>query len=434
MRLLGFRGHPYEFVLPSSFDPAKILLTCRLRKRLDDARWFVATILRRSMGRKSERRPFVHLQAALLKRVMYGPDYAAVIDELLYAKVVERSPYVVRRCSFGYRLSQRYLNDCHVRIAATDDRLIERMRALHEERSQQLSDCMVPVHHALREQQTRLEINGEVAREILRGIPRSNPFDVQGILVKDIEDKRFRFNVGEYGRVTNNITNLKRELRHQLHVNGEPLVCTDIACSQPAFLGKLIQNAGRSTAEEWGTERNEPQRRSIYDSNERLLLCKDAMSRSTADCSTDHFLALVQSGELYEFLLNQLPIIGTRERLKKRLLSDVFAKRKANSHGSEYPSAVEDEFRKLFPDVYSFIRSVNRNGWEHENLIRELQREESRFVIETVAADLMVRNPEMFCITLHDAIYTTPANVRLVEQAFERGFAATGFRMSMKTK
>jgi len=68
----------------------------------------------------------------------------------------------------------------------------------------------------------------------------------------------------------------------------------------------------------------------------------------------------------------------SREQLKRRILTDVIAKRKANARGAEYPSAVEDYFLRHFPSVYHFIRVINHDGWQHENLIRLLQREESR--------------------------------------------------------
>ena len=53
-------------------------------------------------------------------------------------------------------------------------------------------------------------------------------------------------------------------------------------------------------------------------------------------------------------------------------------------------------------------------------------------MIETVVADLVIRFPAMFCITLHDAIYTTPDHLCLVEEAFHRAFDMTGFSMTLK--
>ena len=111
----------------------------------------------------------------------------------------------------------------------------------------------------------------------------------------------------------------------------------------------------------------------------------------------------------------------------------MIAKRKASLRGAEYPSIVENKFRELFPTVYRFIRFVNRDGYEHSNLIRLLQREESGLVIESVAADLLTRHLRMFCITLHDAIFTTAEHLPKVEQAFQRAFEKASFAMKFKT-
>ena len=139
------------------------------------------------------------------------------------------------------------------------------------------------------------------------------------------------------------------------------------------------------------------------------------------------YVSLVQTGKFYEYMQEQLRGDGiSRDEIKRKFLADVIAKK------SRYPSVVEDKFRELFPSVYAFIRGVNQGGREHANLIRRLQREESSFVIETVAADLVTRFPNMFCLTLHDAIYTTAGYLPKVEQAFRRAFDQTGFPMTVK--
>jgi len=149
----------------------------------------------------------------------------------------------------------------------------------------------------------------------------------------------------------------------------------------------------------------------------------------------DDYAELVQAGQFYDYLLAELgraDIHMVRDVLNRRFLCDVLAKRKANARGAEYPSAVGDMFRRVFPSVYRFVRRVNHNGWQHENLIRELQRQESRLVIETVAADLVTRYPSTFFPTLHDAIYTTAKHVSKVERAFGRAFERSGFTMTLK--
>ena len=150
----------------------------------------------------------------------------------------------------------------------------------------------------------------------------------------------------------------------------------------------------------------------------------------------DDYCQLVQSGRFYDFMLSQLEtqscLSSTRDELKRRFLADVIAKRKANDRGAEYPSEIEDCFGRWFPSVYRFIRAVNRDGWEHANLIRELQRLESHLVIETVAADLLSRHPRLFVLTLHDAIFTQPRSIPAVVRAFDAAFDKMNFPMTLK--
>ena len=122
----------------------------------------------------------------------------------------------------------------------------------------------------------------------------------------------------------------------------------------------------------------------------------------------------------------------SRDDVKRRVLTDVFAKKRLPS-GSEYPSPVEDVFAERFPSVYLFIRLFNCSGIEHKNLIRYLQTCESNFVIHSVAADLIEREAPLV-VTLHDAIFTSHDSVDMVVAGFEKAFDAQGFRMKITRK
>jgi hypothetical protein len=299
---------------------------------------------------------------------------------------------------------------------------------------------MKPVHHALARHQERLTICSDEAGLILASLPaQKNRFDHQGILVGNIATRDFRFSVGRYGRVSNSITNLKRELRGALRVDGKSLEGVDISCAQPAFLAKLAAEAAASNTEQ---ARNKGMNNNGM--NNEATRNKEGRGGSTkkkgiygAPISDDlrEYSLATESGKLYDVLATLLAergIVMSREALKKKFLCDVLAKRWANERGDEYPSDVEDVFRDRFPGVYRFVREFNVHGRHHANLIRELQRQESSFVIETVAADLCEHHPDLFIITLHDAIFTVPEGVPIVIEAFERGFAKIGFRMSLK--
>jgi hypothetical protein len=357
---------------------------------------------------------------------MHKYYYNKVVDALLVGGVVERVAYLVGQRSFGYRLTDRFRYDKHVRIEAKDPRLIDRLLLFHQQAEYDRLSRMKPVHLALERLQQQLTIDGDQAREIIDSLPADcNPWDCQGLLVRDIEDKEFHVNVGRYGRLSNNITAMKREIRPALRIGSNELHHVDIRCCQPALIGRVVKQAAENKQE---TYKGQEESGGIYDAPRKPLYSGDFTL----------FCELVQTGEFYDFLLPRLksgkdPRL-TRDELKKRVLADVIAKRKANKFGAEYPSDVEDTFSELFPFVYQFIKQFNKDGWEHENLIRRLQQEESKLVIETVAADLVSRYPDLFLLTLHDAIFTTEPNIPIVVNAFKKGFDIIGFPMDLKVE
>lgn len=396
------------FILPESFDPCEHLPP-ELHRFSDDARYFVSTILRKSSRGHVDEAGYVRLEAKYLRKIMHKHEYNHVVDAMLAGGVVDRAGYLIGVKSFGYRLSERFVNDRHVRVAATDKRLIKRLEAFYAEQEKDRRSRMQPVHEALERHQQRLSIDREHAAEILTRLPpKSNPWDTQNVLIRDIVDKDFHLSVGTYGRISNNISCLKRELRQALRLGKDPLSYVDIRCCQPALLGKLAEEA---TRQQGAT---------------RVVCNYDAPDHG----DIGSFSKLVQSGGFYEFLMenmrNRPCSVFTRDAVKERFMADILAKR------GNYPSAVEDVFREHFPTVHRFIRNINKDGSEHANLIRLLQRAESDLVIGTVAADLSVRRPEMFILTLHDSIFATSQDIPVVRDAFEAAFNRNGFNMSLK--
>lgn len=110
---------------------------------------------------------------------------------------------------------------------------------------------------------------------------------------------------------------------------------------------------------------------------------------------------MVCEGKLYESLCNNLP----RDIAKKHLFEAVFFGR----HKHHY--ALEEDFKKLYPGVYDFIRATKRKDYRH--LAHALQRTESQFVIHTVCNRLMRDHPDLPVLTIHDSILTSdPVLVR----------------------
>jgi hypothetical protein len=242
----------FRFRLPESFHPNEFL-TPKLARYADDARYFVSLILTKASRGQVDECGNVLLMAKHLRNVMHKHHYNNVVDALVEGGAVDRVAYQVGERPFGYRLADRFRDDKHVRVAATDQRLIGRLKSFHEQAEHKRQARMKPVHFALERHQQRLTIESNQAREIIQSLPtKSNRFDVQGVLVRDIEEGEFHCNVGRYGRLSNNVTSMKRELRPALRVEGEPLQQVDIRCCQPALLSKVIREGPRSTGDRQG--------------------------------------------------------------------------------------------------------------------------------------------------------------------------------------
>ena len=97
----------------------------------------------------------------------------------------------------------------------------------------------------------------------------------------------------------------------------------------------------------------------------------------------------------------------------------------ARGRRCDYPSAIEQAFRSLFPTLHEFVLAVNRD--DHGTLIRCLQRLEAWFVIGHIAPRLNVP-----VVTLHDGVYFRHDDHDVVRQAFHDAFAVAGFRGTFK--
>ena len=149
----------FSFDLPRSFDPLEFLTTPRLQCRADDARWLVSTILRKIASRDTDFLGCVRLHSRILRRIMYEPTMGDVIRALEQG-AIETTPYCAGVKAKGFRLANRYLEDCCVRRPAVDRRLIDR---LEQERQRQDAEdrrsLWLPIHHRLEAEQRRLTID-----------------------------------------------------------------------------------------------------------------------------------------------------------------------------------------------------------------------------------------------------------------------------------
>jgi hypothetical protein len=393
----------YTFTLPRSFDPLEFLATPRLQLRADDARWFVNTILQKTARRDIDAWGCVRLHSRILRRLLYEPTMGDIMKALQNGGVIDIAPYYRGRRCKGYRLGRRFLGDRCKLVPAHDPRLLarienERQRHAYEENRSRWQK----LHFDLNAEQRHVTLAMD-ADQILVALPEHTRL-CQDVLVTKIRQRDFSLSVAKTGRVFNCVTNLKRELRGALRIDGTPVGSVDICCAQPALLGLLLQQQRHAS----GVDTLGPS------------LVPSFSSFPSADSpDADLFCDLACSGSLYERLMADTGL--DRDTVKKRFLVDVLAKR------GKYPSAVEQAFRNAFPHVFKFITWVNRDN--HAELIRVLQTLESSLVIGNVSPKLLGHVP---FVTLHDAIFSRWNDTPVVEGAFAAVFSDLGFRLGLK--
>lgn len=427
------------FMLPADFAPEEIL-PGKLRKRVDDARWFLHTVLLKVAHGDTDEYGYARLDSRILRRVMSKRAQPAVVRALVDAEVIEPpAPYCAGVKAKGYKPTARTSAQRCVLVEAQDRKLIERIQREGERLQMKQETHWLPIHYQLREIQGGLTIL-PAADVILEGLAAEARL-CQWILAENIRRRFVRFDVKSTGRVFNLVTGLKRELRKTLRLEGEPIVGVDIRCAQPALLGALMRASAARNVPTYKRRARDDCRSSPLGSSSpgvlgfNCLLSSLLKENDPPRLGSDflRFESAALSGELYADIIDCCRASGVplpddpqeaRERVKKLLPRDVIAKK------GKYRSPFQVAFRIAHPSVHKFVRWMNRR--DHGELIRALQRLESYVVIENVAPRLVSRGISI--VTLHDAIYCRTDDVPAVVDAFAETFEELGVRLTVKSE
>lgn len=418
--------HPASMELGEALPP-------KLHNRIDDGRYLVDLIMWQTATGREDKKGYVSLQASLLDKVMRKSNRAELVETMIGENVLERSPYEIGVKSYGYRIHRRFTRDHHATTAATDRRLIRAIGRAREAARERQAARWLPVHFALAERQYGLRIDIDEAEEIIAGLPaKSNPYDVQRILVRNIDQGMYRFSVGQWGRVSNCITSLKREVRTALRYKGQKLRSADLKCSQPAFLGQEVteainqqtHNDCRFGKRGGGVNVPDDLARFVHDTSEGIFY-ETFAEMMAADGHPPMNRAVLKKTVLKDVIAKAKPCNTKRAKASRRRTGNV----DAVLSGTEYQSNVEDTFRRYYPTTYRFIRETNKDGWEHENVIRQLQRRESDLVIHRVAPGIMARCSGLL-ETLHDAVFMTEDRIHVAGKEFDAAFKERGIKMT----
>ncbi len=399
-----------RFFVPKSFNPA-VTLPLRLIRHAQSARYFMHLVISR----------LCHADYAVLNRDYVRADLGRRLadnlnDALLDAGELQRV-HDRWKNPVGYLPGEQYANDALVPFYPTDPVLIDRVTKtqarIEEYHRQQQSRRERPADAHWRGWQNRLRVDARRANKTLKQLGRSNAFGIQGLNILHIRERNLRYHIDAYGRVHNSISSLDRRLRASLKLGKEQLVNVDISNSQPLFLALVLSSQNpHQRAKQWVV------------SMDTLV---PALSPPFEQTSFEReFLESASSGKLYDLLVLDTGL--SRERVKTKVMSDVFGKR-FDKRG-RYPSIVENSFRRRWPNVYRFIRKFNAVADDHGALLKFLQRVESQFVINGVGGRLAGTDGAF--LSLHDGIFAGRSHVDQVIQAMGDEAAAWGCRLPLK--
>lgn len=204
-------------------------------------------------------------------------------------------------------------------------------------------------------------------------------------------------------RFHSNITNMAKDLRVFLRVDGKPLVNIDIKNSQPYLSTLLLTH---------------PEKVAHFAKDEELeKLLKEIKIPKSRDIKL--YIDLVNSGGIYEYLMAEFSKEGlelTRDDTKKQVLRTLYAKNwkpkdKDNRQAREI-------FVKIFPNVHKVFSKIRGRGkiGEEGDIHRKfgnykrfailLQSIESYLVLDVIMKRIYKELPGVFAMTIHDSILT----------------------------
>ena len=208
---------PPIFTLPLEFQPEEFLPR-RLRRRGDDARWAVATIVNKMAHHQVDPWGFARLSSSILRKTMSWRAQPAVMRALVARRWLDPpAPYYPGVKSKGFRLSKGALAQGSKSVAATNKGLIARIHREWDRMAAVQQQRWLPIHHDLaRIQQQHMTIL-PAAESMVADLPPESRL-CQEVLVGDIQRRTPKFSMSSTLRVFNWLTGLKRELRSHVRL------------------------------------------------------------------------------------------------------------------------------------------------------------------------------------------------------------------------
>ena len=146
------------------------------------------------------------------------------------------------------------------------------------------------------------------------------------------------------------------------------------------------------------------------------------------------FLTICEQGKLYPMMMDGMGWQGSRQAFKDDVwFAFLYGSNKSDQKLAD-PEKVDlrrltEFFRSEFPNVYGYMWAKKERNYKR--LSWDMQRAESKLMIDEVCFRLADEYPHVPVLSIHDSILTTPTNVVLVTSLITKAFATLGIRPTL---
>lgn len=416
-----------------------------------EAVWLVHKILSLAAAYKHAGKQFVSISRQTMEQFVHPKHVSRLRRELLDARVILCNGDFRRGShSLGYRIGDRYRTELH-RVEVSKRSLAAKIqRDRLRLGTHTATDERRPIEEYLLGWLKKVRIDSPKAYRLIDNIPHPanrKPRELRAyramnrMTVDEIAHGEFTFKVCRYGRCHTNVTRLVTPCRSCLYFDGfdSPLACIDIRNSQLIFLCLLLQQ--HHLQHEYPSSNTPPSssHRTTFCAGVACGLSDGARTVSRGDRPADdcRFIQFTLAGLIYDHLMGLHNVdrppdeqITDRKKFKHVLFRDLLFSDPRARYVKE--ARLTSIFREQFPSVFNFIQHQKEQDWR--NLAREMQRQESSYMIGGVVRRLMDHHPEIPILTIHDSVLCPRQHLEVVERIMLEEFARLGVRPTLKVE
>jgi hypothetical protein len=330
----------------------------------------------------------------LRRLVPYAEKYLSGLIDL---QIVKRSSYYIpKEISYRYTFTPEYQSK-YVALTLKNPKLIYRISRAQSEIGKEavktIRGCSPQVRYL---KQLSLAEGWEAVVESFKNDTKQYN-SILASAMRIVNNDIFYSRDATERRFHSNVTNMKRELRPYLRVNGKPLTNIDVSNSQP-YLSIIILTYPKKVAD--------------MTKNIAFAMLLQSLKTSVYKDDMKKYISLVICGNFYEYLMRKFSkekLILTRDETKTQVLRILFAPNRMPK--DETNRRCRMIFKKSFPTVHRIFSKVRGRdqGTRFENSNRFailLATIESYLMIDVVLRRIYRELPGVVAITIHDSILT----------------------------